>query len=173
MKLIFSIFVLIISSVQLQASEISNSLSTDLHKITNFHFVSKELASSGLLKLDSYKYIKEYGFKHVINLIPGNQTKEREHVKLLGLSYEQIEVEWAEPTLENFERFVRLVNSYKQDKVYVHCEANYRASTFVYLYRVTQLGISEEIAKKDLLKIWKPSVVWADFIEKVIFDFGE
>ena len=170
MKPLLTIFIFI---TQLQASEVSNTLSDDLHKITNYHFVSKELASSGLLKLDSYKHIQKYGFKHVINLIPGDQTKERHHVNTLGLSYEQIEVDWGEPTLENFEKFSNLIKSYKKDKVYVHCEANYRASTFVYLYRVTQLGISEEMAKKDLLKIWKPSVVWADFIEKVIFDFAE
>ena len=147
----------------------ASNLDDSLAKITNFHFVSKQLASSGLLALDDYKHIKQYGFKHVINLIPGDQTEERNRVESLGLSYEQIPVDWSEPTLQNFEDFAKLMKSYEQDKIYVHCEVNYRASTFVYLYRVTQLGVSQEKAKKDLLKIWQPSQTWQGYIEKVLF----
>jgi len=173
MKQILLTIISLLFLTQAHASEELNKLSSELHKITNFHFVSNKLASSGLLKLDAYKHIHQYGFKHVINLIPGNQTEERNRVKSLGLSYEQIEVDWAEPTLENFEIFIKLAKSYNGDKLYVHCEANYRASTFVYLYRVTQLGVSKEDAMKDLLKIWTPSLVWSDFIEKVLFDFED
>lgn len=147
----------------------ASNLDESLAKITNFHFVSKQLASSGLLDLDNYKHIKQYGFKHVINLIPGDQTEERKTVETMGLSYEQIPVDWSEPTLQDFEDFVQLMKRYKGDKIYVHCEANFRASTFVYLYRVTQLGIGQEKAKKDLLKIWQPSETWQGFIEKVLF----
>lgn len=147
----------------------ASKLDDSLAKITNFHFVSNELASSGLLALDDYQHIKQYGFKHVINLIPGDQTEERKTVETMGLSYEQIQVDWSEPTLQDFEDFVQLMKSYKEDKIYIHCEANYRASTFVYLYRVTQLGINQEIAKKDLVKIWQPSETWQEFIEKVLF----
>ncbi len=147
----------------------ADELNESLAKITNFHFLSKQLASSGLLDLDDYKHIKQYGFKHVINLIPGDQTEERKTVESLGLSYEQIPVDWSEPTLQNFEDFVKLMKSYEQDKIYVHCEANYRASTFVYLYRLTQLGVTQEKARKDLLKIWQPSETWQGYIEKVLF----
>jgi len=165
MRTLFVIF--FISSFIFNAS--ASKLDDSLAKITNFHFVSKQLASSGLLDLDNYKHIKQYGFKHVINLIPGDQTVERKTVESLGLSYQQIPVDWSEPTLQDFEDFVQLMKSYEGDKIYVHCEANYRASTFVYLYRVTQLGISPEIAKKDLLKIWQPNETWQGFIEKVLF----
>ena len=106
--------------------------------INNFHFVSEQLASSGRLENTDYDLIKAYGFRHVINLIPGVQLKERKHVESLGLSYEQIPVVWDDPTQENFQEFVKLMKAYDGDKVYVHCELNWRASTFVYLYRVTQ-----------------------------------
>ncbi|MDQ7048419.1 MAG: protein tyrosine phosphatase family protein [Enterobacterales bacterium] len=148
----------------------AETLNDSLHKITNFHFVSKDMASSGLIALDDYSLIKQYGFKHVINLIPGDQTEERNRVQSLGLSYQQIEVDWHEPSLEDFENFVSLMKSYGKDKIYVHCEANYRASTFLYLYRIIELKVPESIAEKDLLKIWTPSTSWADYIEKVKFD---
>ena len=144
-----------------------------LSEIKNFHFVSKDLASSGLLHLDDYQYINDYGFKHVINLIPGGQKDEREKVQSLGLSYQQIEVNWDEPTLQDFETFVEHMKSFGEDKVYVHCQLNWRASTFVYLYRVTQLGVKESEAKKDLLKVWTPSKTWQGYIEKILFGYSQ
>jgi protein tyrosine phosphatase (PTP) superfamily phosphohydrolase (DUF442 family) len=136
--------------------------------INNFHFVSKQLASSGMLKLEDYQHIKNYGFKHVINLIPGMQLKEKRHVQSLGMSYEQIPVIWNTPTLSNFKQFSTLMKSYGSDKTYVHCELNWRASTFVYLYRVTQLNMTKEEAKQDLDHIWTPKDQWSDFIKSTL-----
>jgi len=139
----------------------------DFAVIKNFKFVSQNLASSGMLELDDYQLIQDYGFKHVINLIPGMQLKERKRVESLGLSYEQIPVDWHEPKLEDFKQFVAYMKSYGDEKVYIHCQLNWRASTFVYLYRVTQLGVSKETAKADLLAIWTPEPTWQTFIEQV------
>jgi protein tyrosine phosphatase (PTP) superfamily phosphohydrolase (DUF442 family) len=144
-----------------------------VEQIKNFHFVSDKLASSGLLHLNDYDHINQYGFKHVINLIPGEQSEERARVESLGLSYQQIEVIWDEPTLEDFETFVKYMKSYGDDKIYVHCQLNWRASTFLYLYRVTQLGVSKQQAIKDLHKIWKPSETWQDYINKVEFAYSK
>jgi len=148
---------------------LSSNVEQPFTTIKNFHFVSKNLASSGLIKMEDYTHIKEHGFKHVINLIPGEQSIERERVESLGMTYQQIEVEWEEPTLENFEQFATLMNSYQNDKIYIHCEANYRASTFIYLYRIYELKVSHKIALEDLLKVWKPSKTWQDFIDKLEF----
>ncbi|MGB0494849.1 MAG: protein tyrosine phosphatase family protein [Kangiellaceae bacterium] len=144
-------------------------LDKEFKTLTNFHFVADNLASSGYLKMEEYQLIKKYGFKHVINLIPGDQKEERAVVTKLGMSYQQIPVDWSEPSLDNFERFSQLMQRYGKNKVYVHCQANYRASTFVYLYRVTKLGVDLKTAKKDLLKIWTPNETWQGFIEKVLF----
>jgi protein tyrosine phosphatase (PTP) superfamily phosphohydrolase (DUF442 family) len=148
----------------------SQSLET-FSQIKNFKFVSEQLASSGNLELKEYQHIKNYGFKHVINLIPGMQLKEKKHVQSLGMSYQQIPVIWEQPTQENFAKFVALMNSYGSDSVFVHCELNWRASTFVYLYRVTQLGHAKEAAKKDLLAIWTPSEHWQSFIDNTITSY--
>ncbi len=169
-KTILVLLIIVLSIDLAKASNITN-LSASLAEISNFHSVSEELASSGLIDLEDYQLINQYGFKHVINLIPGEQSEEREKVNSFGMTYEQIQVDWAEPTLDNFEKFVALMNRYGKDKVYVHCEANYRASTFVYLYRIINLNISQEKAKKDLNKIWKPSKTWQEFIDKIKFGY--
>jgi protein tyrosine phosphatase (PTP) superfamily phosphohydrolase (DUF442 family) len=168
--LFFSITILLASQTAIaNESDKANYKDSDFKTLTNFHFVSETLASSGYLKMDEYQLIKQYGFKHVINLIPGDQKEERAVVESLGLSYEQIPVDWSEPSLENFESFAKLMKRYGKDKVYVHCQANYRASTFVFLHRMTNLRVKEAEAKKDLLKIWTPSATWQDFIDKVLF----
>ncbi|MGV6851874.1 MAG: protein tyrosine phosphatase family protein, partial [bacterium] len=133
MKKILTIIMCFFPVLSVDAEPVSDRLL----QINNFHFVSEQLASSGQLKLLEYDAITDYGFKHVINLVPGEQQAEREKAISLGLTYEQIEVDWSEPTLDDFERFKHLMHKYGQDKVYVHCELNYRASTFVYLYRIT------------------------------------
>lgn len=148
-------------------------IKNSLLQIKNFHFLSPQLASSGLISLDKYQVIKDYGFEHVVNLVPGNQDEERAKVLSLGLSYEQVPVDWSEPTLDDFERFLLLMAQYKGDKIYIHCEANYRASTFVYLYRLLALGISEQEADKDLALIWKPTETWQGFIDKAKFFYQD
>lgn len=166
-KIIMTVCVLLV----LLANNLSAHKATPVSSITeinNFHFVSDNLASSGMLTLSDYQYIHDYGFKHVINLIPGMQIKEKRHVEKLGMSYQQIPVVWDQPTLENFQRFVTLMKSYGDEKVYIHCQLNWRASTFVFLYRVTQLGHSVAAAKKDLMTIWQPKDGWDDYIQLVL-----
>ncbi len=152
----------------LSAFASDDELNKSLHKIVNFHFVSEQMASSGMLDLKQYKHILEYDFKHVINLIPGNQIKERKHVQSLGLSYEQIAVDWGNPTAKNFADFTQLIKSYGDEKIYIHCEMNMRASAFVYLYRVLYQGVETATAEKDMLKIWQPKGTWQQFIETTI-----
>lgn len=160
-------FLLLLSSALSQTDLIKK-----LNKLTRFRFVSEQIASSGMLKLEDYAQIKEYGFKHVINLLPGNQIKEKSHVKSLGMSYKQIKVSWMKPTLSDFKTFVKLMKSYGEDKVYIHCAVNMRASSFVYLYRVTQLKEEKKNAKKDLDFVWYPEDQWKDYIENTLKAYG-
>lgn len=147
---------------------IAGSRDKGFENIKNYHSVSETLASSGSLELEEYQKIKAYGFKHVVNLVPGNQTEERKYVESLDMTYEQIPVAWDNPKLSDFEKFVELMNSYGDDKVFVHCQLNWRASGFVYLYRITQLGVSIDEALKDLVAIWQPKDGWQEYIDATL-----
>ncbi|MCW8875539.1 MAG: protein tyrosine phosphatase family protein [Kangiellaceae bacterium] len=168
MKKLKSFFFGIIGFTLMSFSTFAFDLNKSLHEIKNFRFVSDKFASAGMIDLKQYSHIKEYGFKHVINLIPGMQLKERRHVESLGMTYEQIPVDWGNPKLADFEKFVDFMKSYGDEKVFVHCQLNWRASSFVYLYRVTQLGVSQKEAKTDLKAIWKPHDGWDKYIKEVI-----
>ena len=159
---------LLLVLIVLTGIAMANKRDKGFESINNYHSVSENLASSGMLELEEYQKIKAYGFKHVVNLIPGNQLKERKHVESLDMTYEQIPVDWDNPKLSDFETFVDLMKSYGDDKVYVHCQLNWRASSFVYLYRITQLGVSIDQALEDLTAIWQPKDGWQEFIDATL-----
>jgi len=161
-------FILVLILILSAGMAIATSRDKGFENINNYRSVSENLASSGMLDLEDYQNIKAYGFKHVVNLIPGNQLKEQKYVESLDMTYEQIPVDWDNPKLSDFETFVDLMKSYGDDKVYVHCQLNWRASSFVYLYRITQLGVSIEEALQDLTAIWQPKDGWQEYIDATL-----
>lgn len=53
-------------------------------------------------------------------------------------------------------KFMIAVDAHRDNKVLVHCEANFRATGFIALYRILRLGGKKEDAFQDLRKIWNP-----------------
>jgi len=147
-----------------ESSEKSTAL---LSEIRNFKQLSPVFSSAGMPELKELSFLKQNGYQHIINLIPGNFDDEQERIIALNMSFEQIEVDWNEPKLADFQRFVELMKEYKQEKVLVHCRLNYRASAFAYLYQTTQLGVDEIIAKQKMHSVWQPEGIWLEFINMV------
>ena len=59
------------------------------------------------------------------------------------------------------------MKKYQGEKVLVHCQLNYRASAFAYLYQVTEQKVDKEAALKQLKSLWEPEGIWTEFIETV------
>ena len=120
---------------------------------------------------EQMKSIAEAGVKVVINLAPFNSERDLKNesavVELLGMKYINIPVEWESPTRQNLEAFMKAMDENKNDKMLVHCRANFRASSFIMLYRVQRFGWKPEEAFQDLRRIWNPDnyPVWKKFIE--------
>jgi len=148
-------------------SQVMVSETLSLDDIKNFRALSPILASAGMPETTAFALLKQGNYQHVINLIPGDFSEEQQQLSTLGMSFDQIEVDWHEPKLSDFQRFVKLMNKYQQDKVLVHCRLNYRASAFAYLYQTTQLGMDEAIAKRQLLSVWQPEGTWLAYIEMI------
>ena len=89
-------------------------------------------------------------------------------VESLGMQYIHIPVEWSEPTRQNLEDFFAAMEAHKEDHILVHCQANYRASSFIMLYRVLRLGWKKEEAIPIMEKMWNPEdfPVWEKFIQE-------
>ena len=50
----------------------------------------------------------------------------------------------------------------------VHCVLNYRASAFVFLWRVLRRGEAPEAARLDMLSVWQPDETWQAFIDRAL-----
>ena len=105
----------------------------------------------------------------VINLAPcsmvENSLKDEEAtVTGLGMKYIHIPLNFFNPTEADFHRFVDAMKSASGEKIWVHCAANVRASSFVFRYRCRVLGEDESIAVWNLREIWEPFGSWKKFV---------
>lgn len=141
--------------------------SSSLHEIKNFSQVSEHLASAGMPSAEDLNMIQKNGYRHIVNLIPGDFSEEKELAESLNMSFTQIAVDWHSPTIDNFRDFKALLDQYRGDKVFVHCQLNYRASAFSYLYELTQDGVDRDAAREKMLAIWQPDKTWSAFIDEV------
>ena len=113
--------------------------------------------------------VKAAGFETVINLALPTSTgalpDEAGLVNGLGMEYVPIPVVWEEPKAEDLQQFFAALQARKGKKVFVHCAMNFRASAFMYLYRVKIAGVPEEDARWDMLSIWVPFGAWKELIK--------
>ena len=139
--------------------------------IYNYWFYDDRLSSSGMPTAEQMKSVADAGVKVVINLAlntsQGALENEDTVVESLGMKYIHIPVEWSDPNRQNLEDFFNAMDTHKHQNVLVHCQANYRASSFIMLYRVLRLGWKKEEAIPVMEKMWNPEdfPVWQKFIE--------
>jgi protein tyrosine phosphatase (PTP) superfamily phosphohydrolase (DUF442 family) len=139
--------------------------------IYHYQFLSETLSSSGMPTIEQMKEVAEAGVQVVINLaphdVPNAIPNERELVNSLGMEYVNIAVIWRTPERDALQQFLDTMDAHDGKKILIHCEANYRASAFVMMYRVLRLGWKREDAIPVMEKMWNPEdfPVWEKFIE--------
>ncbi|HLF73048.1 MAG TPA: protein tyrosine phosphatase family protein [Anaerolineales bacterium] len=143
----------------------------DIH---NFLALSETLFTGGMPKADQLRDAARQGVQVVINLaphdVPDALPNETELVNSLGLQYINIPVNWNTPTKEGLDRFMDAMDENKDRVILVHCEANFRASAFVSMYRILRQGWQPEDAFEVMHKIWDEDSypVWKMFIEDTL-----
>jgi protein tyrosine phosphatase (PTP) superfamily phosphohydrolase (DUF442 family) len=145
-----------------------------MNDMFNFMSYNERLTSSGMPTAEQMKSAAEAGVQMVINLAPHTVSDalagEPELVESLGMRYVNIPVTWATPTQENLKKFMDEMDANHDKKIHVHCQANYRASAFIALYRILKLGWTHDDALEVMHKIWDEEdyTVWKMFIEDTL-----
>jgi protein tyrosine phosphatase (PTP) superfamily phosphohydrolase (DUF442 family) len=140
--------------------------------IYNFLALSENLFSGGMPKADELTDAAQRGVEMVINLAPHEVSNalhgETELVTSLGMQYINIPVIWNTPTKDGLDRFMNLMDENKDKKILVHCQANFRATAFVALYRILRQGWNADDAMAGMHKIWDEEdyPIWKMFIEE-------
>lgn len=143
-----------------------------MNSIFNYLYYDEKLSGSGMPTSEQMKSVAEAGVEVVINLAPHDVPQaipnEAELVTALGMEYIHIPILWRTPDADSLTRFMDMMEVRKDKKIHVHCEANYRASAFVMLYRVLRLGWKKEDAIPVMEKMWNPEdfPVWDKFINE-------
>lgn len=141
-----------------------------LNAIYNFLGLSEKLATAGQPMEEELEYVSKAGYEVVINLALSDAdyslADEVGSVTKLGMEYIHIPVIWQNPRSDNLDEFFDVMEKYKNKKLFVHCAANMRVSSFIALYRVIKEGWSYSDAINDVYKIWRPNKVWSDFISR-------
>ena len=148
----------------------------ELSDISNYRQYSELFSSSGQPTALQLEKAEQQGFERVIYLaFTDNDTAiddEDRVVKQLGMDYVHIPVDWEKPTLADFKTFADVMGSENEVKTLLHCQVNFRASSFSFLYRVAVQGVPLLDAKNDLDGVWAPNETWFRFIRTVLDDYG-
>jgi protein tyrosine phosphatase (PTP) superfamily phosphohydrolase (DUF442 family) len=154
------------------AAGMSSGAVADLEDISNFRSYSESFASSGQPSKRELGSVRDAGFERVIYLAFTTSgtaiDDEDEIVKELGMDYVHIPVDWENPTSSDFYAFAGVMQSGPSQKTLLHCQVNFRASVFSFLYRVIHEGVGVADAKEDLNSVWQPNETWVRLIFEVL-----
>jgi protein tyrosine phosphatase (PTP) superfamily phosphohydrolase (DUF442 family) len=140
--------------------------------IYNFLALSDNLFTGGMPKAEELTDAAQRGVQIVINLAPHEVSNalpgETELVTSLGMQYINIPVIWNTPTRNGLDRFMDMMDQNHDKKILVHCQANFRATAFVALYRILRQGWEAEEAMAGMHQIWDTEdyPIWKMFIEE-------
>jgi uncharacterized protein (TIGR01244 family) len=148
-------------------------MSEALSAIHNYRAVDDRLGTSGQPTEAQLAEVARAGFTTVINLALHGDPRysladEAGTVRSLGLDYVHIPVQFAAPKQGELLAFFDAMDARIDDKVWVHCAANYRVTVFLGLYRMIRQGWPRERAFELMDGLWKPNDVWAAFIEEAL-----
>jgi uncharacterized protein (TIGR01244 family) len=136
----------------------------------NFRRVSARLTTSGLVAVDQLHELRDEGYDAVINLKPDVEAEigadEGRILADQGIDYMYIPVDFDAPTHADFEAFAAALDAHAEQKVHVHCAANYRVTAFYGIYAVGCGLWTEAEADRFVRDIWDPAEfpAWQAFI---------
>jgi len=142
----------------------------------NYVEISPRIGTSGMPTRAQFEPIARAGYQVVINLAPpdamGSHADEAAIVTGYGMGYHNVAVNFARPAASDYAHFADLMHQHRAERVLVHCQVNMRASSFVFLYRVLELGEDADRAYDAVLRVWQPATQWRAFLKETLADRG-
>ncbi|MDD2837967.1 MAG: protein tyrosine phosphatase family protein [Sulfuricurvum sp.] len=137
-------------------------------EILNYMSITENIASSGQPNESEFAAIADAGYDVIINLaMPNSQNaipSEGHLVTSNNMIYIHIPVPFDAPELFHLESFIKIMETFADKKVWIHCVKNYRASAFLYHYLRISRGLSTTEVQKAILPSWEPNEIWQRFI---------
>jgi protein tyrosine phosphatase (PTP) superfamily phosphohydrolase (DUF442 family) len=153
-------------------ADVTNTASERALPLLNRIEYSPSLTASGQPTAQELELAARSGYSRVIFLAFTNHQNALEHedviVKALDMAFIHIPVQWEAPSLADFDAFAAAMKVPTQQRTLLHCEVNFRASVFGFLYQVIYEAVPIDEAIAMMHAIWIPNEVWEDFIVQVL-----
>ena len=139
----------------------------------NFRQVNEKVATAGRVEPEQLAQLGDEGFELVINLMPDSSkyavAGEQQIVEGQGIDYRYLPVDFAAPTLADYQQFRQFMQAAGERKLLVHCAANYRVSAFYSRYAIETGKWSAAEANQFMLSVWQPEEhpPWPQWLEEV------
>lgn len=140
----------------------------------NFKQIDERISTSGVISPDQLSSLAAEGFQAVLNLMPDSSEYavegEQGMVENQGLAYYYLPVDFAAPTQQDYRQFAATLAQLGEQKVMIHCAANYRVSAFYAIYARHRLGWSESQARAHIASLWDPAEhsQWQQLIDEAL-----
>lgn len=148
----------------------------EISEISNFLQYSDTFASSGQPDHEQLVALKAAGFERIVYIAMSDSRNALENedvvVKELGMDYVHVPVIWDKPLPADFYAVAGAMQQQPDRKTLLHCQVNYRASAFSFLYRVLYEDVPMAEAKADMNSVWTPAETWRDFIFTILEENG-
>jgi uncharacterized protein (TIGR01244 family) len=142
--------------------------------IYNYRKVTDQTSTGGQPTENQLRSAAAEGFTTVINLALSTSDNaladEASLVRSLGMAHHHIPVKWDDPQPADFSAFENVLQACAADeKIFIHCAANFRVTAFYGLYAMKHLGWTEAQADDFRAPIWTGShyPIWEKFIAEL------
>lgn len=155
---------------------VASAAADGLDGLNNYLEYSDRFSSSGQPTSGQLELLRDAGFERVVyiaftdheNALPNEDRL----VRALGMDYLQVPVDWAAPAPGDFYLVAGALQAAPEKRTLLHCQVNYRASAFAFLYRVIHEGVPLEEARRDMERIWQPNETWQRYMDTLLAENG-
>ena len=134
----------------------------------NFVAVTSSLATSGQPSPAALADLERLGVEAVISLGPRSGPdlvpEERAIVRAQGVEFISLPFPPDGPSEAQYVAVAQALRRVQGRRTLVHCQVNWQASTFVFLYRVIVRREDPELAYESVARVWSPSGPWRELL---------
>ena len=136
--------------------------------IRNFVALSEHLATAGQPSEQHLRELAAARFEVIVNLGLLDPryclADEAGLTRSLGMEYHHVPVEFNAPQSDDLQKFFEVMDTSREKKVFVHCAANFRVSSFMAVYGEMRLGWDRDRADRHARTFWEPNRTWQQFV---------
>lgn len=121
--------------------------------LSNFGIVDGRIYRGEQPKKDEYEALRSLGVTTIIDLRLDAKKNAKDLAEAAGLTYVNIPIDdHKQPSDDDVARFISLLESTPNDKVYVHCAGGrHRTGSMIAIYRMVHCGWNVEQAYNEML----------------------